>query len=52
MRTSNYDIPYYITNNKLVSKIYKWEPKKSIYDVIKDTYIWLSNNKKILKKYF
>ncbi len=52
MRTSIYDIPYYITNNKYVSKIYKWKPKKSIYDVIKDTYIWLSNNKKILKKYF
>ena len=51
-KTSIYDIPYYITNNNYVSKIYKWKPKKSIYDVIKDTYIWLSNNKKILKKYF
>jgi len=51
-KTSIYDIPYYITNNKNVSKTYKWKPKKNIYDVVKDTYIWLSNNKKILKKYF
>ena len=51
-KTSIYDIPYYITNNKNVSKTYKWKPKKNIYDVVKDTYIWLLNNKKILKKYF
>ena len=26
--TSNYDIPYYVTNNSKVKKIYKWYPKK------------------------
>jgi len=51
-KTSIYDIPYYITNNNYVSKTYKWKPKKNIYNVVKDTYIWLSNNKKNLKKYF
>ncbi len=51
-KTSIYDIPYYITDNKHVSKTYQWKPKKNIYDVVKDTYIWLSNNKKILNKYF
>ena len=51
-KTSIYDIPYYITNNGLVSKTYKWKPKKNIYDVVMDTYIWLSNNKNSLKKYF
>ena len=51
-KTSIYDIPYYITNNGLVSKTYKWKPKKNIYDVVMDTYIWLSNNKNNLKKYF
>ena len=44
-RTSTYDIPYYITNNRLVSKTYNWKPKKSIFDVVKDTYLWISNNK-------
>ena len=51
-KTSIYDIPYYITDNKHVTKTYKWKPKKNIYDVVKDTYIWLLNNKKILNKYF
>ena len=51
-KTSIYDIPYYITDNGNVFKTYKWKPKKSMYDVVKDTYIWLSNNKKTIKKYF
>jgi CDP-paratose 2-epimerase len=51
-KTSIYDIPYYITNNSLVSKTYKWKPKKNIYNVVMDTYVWLSNNKNNLKKYF
>ena len=51
-KTSIYDIPYYITNNNLISKTYKWKPKKKIYNVVMDTYIWLSNNKNNLKKYF
>ena len=51
-KTSIYDIPYYITNNNLISKTYKWKPKKNIYNVVMDIYMWLSNNKNNLKKYF
>ena len=51
-KTSIYDIPYYITDNKKVTKTYKWKPKKNIFDVVMDTYIWLKNNKKTLNKYF
>ena len=50
--TSIYDIPYFITDNSLIKKTYKWAPKKNVYDVVKDTYIWISRNKKELKKYF
>jgi len=50
--TSIYDIPYYITDNKLVKKTYNWEPKKNIYDVVTDTYMWILKNKKKLIKYF
>lgn len=50
--TSIYDIPYFITDNSLIKKTYKWSPKKNIYDVVKDTYIWISKNKKELTKYF
>lgn len=51
-KTSIYDIPYFITDIKLVSKTYKWRPKKNLYNIVKDTYLWILNNKKILKKYF
>ena len=49
--TSIYDIPYYISNNSKVQKTYKWKPKYTIIDIVKDTYLWLDKNKKILKKY-
>mgnify|MGYP003718882435 CR=1 FL=1 len=49
--TSEYDIPYYITDNSKVKKIYKWVPKKKIFHIIQDMYKWMSSNKKALKKY-
>ncbi len=49
-KTSIYDIPYFITDNKLAKKIYKWEPKKNIIDIVKDNYKWLEENKKSLIK--
>ena len=51
-KTSIYDIPYFITNNSKVTKTYRWKPKKNIYNIVEDTYMWLKNNKSILKKYF
>jgi len=51
-KTSIYDIPYYISDNKKISKIYGWKPKKDINNIVKDTYDWLSQNKKTLVKYF
>ena len=49
--TSEYDIPYYITNNSKVKKIYNWSPQKRILDIVKDVYRWMFLNRKILKKY-
>lgn len=51
-KTSIYDIPYFITNNKKVSRVYNWSPKKNIIEVVTDTYNWLIKNKPNLKKYF
>ena len=51
-KTSIYDIPYYISNNKLVSRTYKWEPKKNIKTIIYDVLEWLKKNKFQIKKYF
>ena len=45
-KTSIYDIPYFITNNELIQKTYKWHPKKNIIDIVKDNYEWLMINKK------
>ena len=49
--TSDYDIPYYVTNNSKVQRIYKWKPKKDIVHIIQDIYEWMQFNKKILKKH-
>ena len=49
--TSEYVIPYYVTDNTKVKKIYKWEPKKKILHIIQDMYKWMLSNKKKLKKY-
>ena len=49
--TSEYDIPYYVTDNSKVKKIYKWRPKKSFLHIVKDVYKWMVFNKKTLKKY-
>ena len=50
--TSEYDIPYYVTNNLKVKKIYKWYPKKKISNIVQDLNEWMILNKKTLKKYF
>lgn len=48
-KTSMYDIPYFITDNSKVSKLYKWRPKKNIFDVVNDTYKWLLKYKSNLE---
>ena len=49
--TSEYDIPYYVSDNSKVQRTYKWRPKKRIFDITQDIYKWMILNKKILKKY-
>ena len=51
-KTSIYDTPYYISDNRQVMKVYKWKPKNDIKSVVNDVYIWLRNNKIKIKKYF
>jgi CDP-paratose 2-epimerase len=50
-QSSIYDIPYFISDNREVTKTYGWKPKRDIVSVVKDTYKWLIKNKKKLKKY-
>jgi CDP-paratose 2-epimerase len=50
-RTSIFDIPYFVTDNSKIKKIYKWQPVKNINQILEDVYNWLSENKNI-KDYF
>ena len=49
--TSEYDIPYYVTDNSKVQKMYKWKPRKRIFQIVRDIYEWMIPNRKKLKKY-
>ena len=50
-KTSIYDIPYFITDNKKVMNTYTWKPKKNVNDIVNDLYKWMYVNKVKLKKY-
>ena len=50
-KTSIFDIPYYVSDNKKIKKFYKWVPLKNIDQILKDIYFWLIKNKKI-RNYF
>ncbi len=50
-QTSNYDIPYYVSNINKVKKLYKWYPKKKINIIMKDLYNWMKINKTILRNF-
>ena len=50
-KTSIFDIPYFITDNKKIKKFYNWEPLKNINIILNDIYQWLNQNKN-LRKYF
>ena len=51
LRTSIFDIPYFVTDNSKILKTYKWRPTKNIDQILKDIFIWLSQNRKI-RNYF
>ena len=49
-KTSIYDVPYFITDNMLVKKYYKWKPKRKINNIVNDTYNWLIRYQKEITK--
>ena len=48
--TSNYDIPYYVSNNDKVFKTYNWKPSINIDKGLRDIYLWLISSN--IKNYF
>ena len=51
-KTSKFDIPYFVSDNKKIHKVYKWYPKKNIDKILTDIFNWLNKNKKMLRGYF
>jgi CDP-paratose 2-epimerase len=51
-KTSIFDIPYFVTNNNKIKKMYNWFPKRNVNQIIFDIHTWLKENKKLLKGYF
>lgn len=51
-KTSIYDIPWYCSDNRKVSRTYNWKPEKNIKDIVNDVYKWLKINKNLVKEYF
>ena len=51
-KTSIYDIPYFVSDNRKIFKFYKWKPKRNMNKILSDTLYWLLKNKKKLGIYF
>jgi CDP-paratose 2-epimerase len=51
-KTSRYDIPFYVTDNKKVSKIYNWKPLVNLNKGLSDMLCWMKKNKNVLKNFF
>ena len=49
-KTSNYDIPYYVTDNKKIYSFYQWRVKRDIDTIIKETFEVLVKHKKMFLK--
>jgi len=52
IKTSQFDIPYYVTDNKKISKYYNWSPEKNLNDILLDIKNWIFKFNKLLIKFF
>ena len=50
-KTSDFDVPYFVTDNKKIKKFYNWLPAKNINNILDDIYFWLISDQKI-RNYF
>ncbi len=41
-KTSKFDIPYFVSDNKKIIRFYKWKPLKNIDNILEDIYTWLN----------
>jgi CDP-paratose 2-epimerase len=43
------DIPWYVSDNRLITAATGWKPEKTVTDILKDSFKWLTENESILK---
>tara|TARA_B100001057_G_scaffold491770_1_gene582706 strand:+ start:3539 stop:4564 length:1026 start_codon:yes stop_codon:yes gene_type:complete len=48
-RTSEFDIPYFVTDNSKINKFYNWKPALNMDKLLNDIYKWLKENQKFKK---
>jgi len=51
-KTSLFDIPIFLTNNKKIKNFYDWKPKINIKKIVIDIYDWAINNRKLIKRIY
>lgn len=51
-KTSNYDIPYFVSSINKVKRVYQWYPKKNVVDIVYDLFYWQKKEFDNLKNYF
>ena len=52
LKTSIYDVPYYVTSLKKIIKLSGWKPKKNLKNGLEEIYKWMIENKSQIKNYF
>ena len=51
IKTSIFDIPYFVTDNNKIKKFYRWKPSRNINQLIRDIHFWLKTQNN-LKNFF
>jgi CDP-paratose 2-epimerase len=51
-RTSDADVPYYVTDNAAVTSATGWTPKRSVETVLDDVFTWLREHQSVLEPIF
>jgi CDP-paratose 2-epimerase len=51
-QTRSADVPLYVTDNSRILALSGWKPKRSVRDIVRDTYKWIESNDSLLRPIF
>lgn len=46
------DIPYCVLDSTKARTVFKWAPRKNLTETVTDVYLWIQDNRRILKEFF